>query len=259
MKKCAKSANDYKRTVSCLNCPMLAQVSWRDLNADSLKSLDTSKIVRTHKKGEFIFHQGDDGDGIWCVYSGFLLMSNVSKNGNERVVRIVTKGETIGARSFFSGEKHTLSAKAILETTTCYLRRGVVNELIDSHPAVALQFLHTISVKLRLAQEKTQQYVTMNVREKISFMVLQLTKQLGSGGRPENSSFHLPLTYKDMANLLGIAPESFSRTVKELSDDGVLEFNKRIVKIPSLSTLRREANINGHAGDLSPENWIVYN
>ncbi|MBO33963.1 MAG: hypothetical protein CMM74_13475 [Rhodospirillaceae bacterium] len=44
----------------------------------------------------------------------------------------------------------------------------------------------------------------------------------------------LPLRRSDIANIIGITPESLSRAIQKFSDDGIATFQDQMVTIPDL-------------------------
>ncbi len=51
---------------------------------------------RYHKKGEFLFRQGDPADAIYHIKEGSFILVYITENGEEVIVRIVGPGEIIG-------------------------------------------------------------------------------------------------------------------------------------------------------------------
>ncbi len=54
----------------------------------------------------------------------------------------------------------------------------------------------------------------------------------------------LPLSRQDMAAMIGIRPESMSRTIRSFEDDKVAIFSGRQVHVPSLEALFDELTLS---------------
>ena len=223
---------------SCFDCPVLGTGAWRELNTDGLAQLNRFKSKRTLKKGDFLFHQGDPSVGVWCIIGGHISVQTVDMHGKSILVRIANSGQTVGARSFFAFEPHSGSARALAKTEVCFIHRDLLNDLISKHPKVALRFLETVAVNLRVAHETILRGATMNLHDRLGYLLLQFHEQFGSASNDDRSTFDLPLTRRDMAQLLGTCPESLSRAIRKLQESGMVEFMHRSINIESLTELR---------------------
>ena len=65
----------------------------KSLKKDELISLSNCKTNYTVKKGEPIFTEGENLKGIICIKDGVCKMTKLSANGNEQIVKLISKGE----------------------------------------------------------------------------------------------------------------------------------------------------------------------
>ncbi|MDZ7828814.1 MAG: helix-turn-helix domain-containing protein [Halofilum sp. (in: g-proteobacteria)] len=88
-------------------------------------------------------------------------------------------------------------------------------------------------------------------RERIALFLCSLSKRLSAAGY-SGTDFNLSMSRDDMANYLGLALETVSRLLKKLSDDGVLEVERRRVRIldrKGLGTIAGQSFADGEGAE----------
>jgi len=225
---------------SCSNCGFLGMKEWEGLDEAGLQRLSSAKVSRSYKKGEYIYHQGDSIQGLWCLTRGMVSLNAMDANGKSVVVGLAPEGSTLGSRAFFAEEPHSTSAQAVSAVNACFIRREVVSELIENYPVLARSFLRQISKGLREAHETILRGATLSLRGRLAHLMLLFGDRYGVATAEGERSFMLPLSRRDIAALLGTCPESLSRTIRKLQDDQLVRFNARKVSIPSIAKLMGE-------------------
>jgi len=239
MDSCVNSHSGSEKSLNCSTCPVLGKGAWRELNDSGLKQLNKIKTQKVLKRGEHLFHQGDVSNGVWCLVSGQISVKTVDDQGRSILLRIGTEGETIGARSFFAKEKHSAGAQALTRSHCCFIRKEAINELLEDHPKIALRFLEIIASNLRVAHETVLRGATMNLRERLTYLLLEFGRQFGTETVQRSVAYTLPVSRRDLAELLGTCPESLSRAIRKLREDGVVQIKMNKVNIASMAELQK--------------------
>ena len=71
-------------------------------------------------------------------------------------------------------------------------------------------------------------------------------KHYGTVSRDGMVKLELPLSRRDLAAMVGARPESISRAIRRLEDDGIAEFSGRMVTIPEVGRLHEEIEHEHH-------------
>jgi CRP-like cAMP-binding protein len=82
-----------------------------------LKSVGQGKTVRTLKKNEIIYSQGDAGDHVFYVQKGRVKLNVVSEHGKEAVVGIVEAGQFFGEACLKGQSNRVATTSAMMDTT----------------------------------------------------------------------------------------------------------------------------------------------
>ena len=205
---------------------------------EELELVEQGKTCRQYLPGEVIFHEGDPCNGVHCIESGLVGIRKMNAGGNEILLRISHPGDTMGYRSFLASDDHNKSAEALEPSTLCFIGGGTVQSLLQMNPSLGLRFLRHAAKDLNEAEEKVLQSATLPVRARFAHLLLVLKDRYGRVGDNGELDLELPLSRQDMAAMIGIRPESMSRTIRSLEDAHIANFSGRRFHGPDLTALR---------------------
>lgn len=196
--------------------------------AKSAKTMDL-------KKGEMLFHAGDEDDTLYIVNRGKIRVYRLSDTGKEQLVRFLNPGDFTGEWALFHpGEVHENYAEAVVNTSVCLIKQTDLQKHMVEHPQIALKIISEMSERLRDSEKQTMQVAIEKVESRIiSFLADCVEKDAG-----ESPIITLPMPKKDLASYLGTTPESISRKFTELEKRGLIEqLPRRQIKINDLDEL----------------------
>jgi CRP-like cAMP-binding protein len=171
--------------------------------------------------GETIFFEGDTGQGIYCIESGLVGVRKFDAEGNFVLLFFANSGDTVSYRSLLAGEDHKSSAEILEPSTICFVDQKTVCESLSHNPALGLRFLRRASKDLGDADERILRNVTLSVRAQFIHLLLVFVDRHGTKSDDGFLNLNLPLSQQDLAAMIGTSPESMSRTIRKLEDDGI--------------------------------------
>lgn len=177
------------------------------------------RLLRT---GETLYESGDPGGGVWQVLDGFVALRAYTEAGERVMVRLVGRGGVFGYRSSVAGDAHMTSAQAICDSRVKHIPGALLERMIAREPRLGAALLRALAVSLREAGERIVLLATQNARAKLLTFCAELARAQGEPLRPEGFRVALPMTLQDFSELAGIRPETLSRTLRRLEDDGML-------------------------------------
>ncbi|WP_219823840.1 Crp/Fnr family transcriptional regulator, partial [Enterobacter cloacae complex sp. CH23B] len=124
------------------------------------------KTSVTIKKGELIFEEGDNVNGIYCVKDGICKLTKLSPNGKDHIVKLVKKGELLGQRSLISDEPVNLSAFALEDMEVCFIPKSEILGFFDSNNKFSMNVMKTICGDLKEADETMVNLAQKSVKER---------------------------------------------------------------------------------------------
>jgi CRP-like cAMP-binding protein len=224
---------------ACMICPTSQQAEWHALDRDGLRTLNESKTCANYKPGQIIFQQNSPCLGLFCILEGSVALRQTDAQGNTSIVRMIEAGQTMGHRSYFAGTAHSSSAEALGACRVCFIPRKVVDGLMES-PELGARFLQRLAGELGKAEEGQFRSTHQRIRTRLAYLILSLKGAHGEVDDEGNILIESPLSRQDMAAVIGARPESLSRAIRALQDDGVVVFNRRCIIIEDLDNLLDE-------------------
>ncbi len=121
---------------------------------------------------------------------------------------------------------------------------------IENHPGVLLGILAALSARLSKAEQRISRLVFADAYEKVAGLLtdaLDETKTSVDAG----VEIALPLSRKELASLVGVSRETFTRIMSGFQKAGVIRVKSRCVAIMNPARLKREATKSGYLHERS--------
>jgi CRP-like cAMP-binding protein len=225
---------NYKlMNIACSNCCPDKCFICKFCSNESLKILNESKCIVRHKKGQYIFHEGNIVQGIYIINSGKVKVINTGFKGKTQIIRFAKAGHLLGHRGL--GDKYYfISAVAIEDSTLCFIEKNTFTQLLKNDAQLTYHLMLFYAEELRIAETRMRNLAQMTVREKAVEALLLLKKTFGLPMKDGEILLDVLLNRGDIAELAGLSPEQITRCFSELRDEGVISMdNKRVTILQS--------------------------
>lgn len=200
-----------------------------------LTELITHKKIRNIKKGQVIYYDGDNSQGIYLVLSGSVKIVKLSKDGRELLTAIHHPDEYFGIYDTLIGQSHSETAEALENSSICLLNKDQVNEIINKYPAIAMQFIHLLAETLKEKDEQLVQLAYHSVRKRLAETLLRI------------NDIHLQsnvfkISRDDLAGMAGMATETVSRTLSDFKEEKLIEKKGSEIHLLNVEKLKNLKN-----------------
>ena len=233
--------------MDCFVCQSRARSEWSALTDGELRLLNAAKICRLYESGEIIFHEGEPCRGVYCVESGLVGIRKTDGNGNSILLgRMGYPGDMLGYRPFLADEPHRGTGETLEPSVICFIQAATVRQLLDSNPALGLQFLQRASRAMGEAEEEYFESLSLSARARLAHLLMVLNDRHGKPDGERGFVLELPFSRRDLAALVGTRPESVSRLIREMAKDGVVRFSRRRVHVADTDRLLAEFAVDDH-------------
>jgi len=124
---------------------------FRDLDGEQLSEVAKISHVHTLKWGEFVFHEGDEGDCLYLIVEGAVRISRNVPGTGEEAITVLKKGACFGEMALL--DPSTRSTDAIVDSRCDLLTIGRedFDALLDANRELAYKVLRAI---IRLLSER---------------------------------------------------------------------------------------------------------
>ena len=180
--------------------------------------------LKTYKKGEYVFRQGEHITDITVLVEGSLHIQNDDYWGNHSILGEITSGEMFGEAYAYDSGAILNDVLALEDSTVIFFD---VKRILTScsnacrfHSIVVQNLFFAISEKNRKLVQKIGHMSKRTTREKlISYLSEQAKKQ-------NSANFTIPFNRQQLADFLSVDRSAMSNELCKMRDEGLLEFEK---------------------------------
>lgn len=227
--------------VSCQSCSLSELCLPKGLSKEDMQKLEA--ILDHHDrldKDGHLYRTGDRMSGLFAVRSGSFKTFMTTSDGSEQITGFHLPGELLGLDGFSEGD-YACDAVALESSTVCELSLEQFDALCSEVHGLRKQILSLMGKEINQEHMLLMALGQMKGEERLASFLLSLSQRFQTRGFSPNE-FNLSMPRHDLANYLGLAVETLSRMFSKLDEDGILQVNRRNVKILDMFKLRQLAH-----------------
>ena len=223
----------------CEQCIVREMNSLKALTPADLIKMSQCKTSHTIKKGELIFEEGENVNGVYCIKDGVCKMTKLSQNGKSQIVKLVKRGEFLGQRSMLSDEPANLSAVALDDMQVCFIPKNDLLGFFNQNNNFSMNIVKDLCGDLKSADDLMVDMAQKTVRERLAHVLLYIEDTFGTN---VDNSLKLQLSREEIAGMIGTATESCIRLLSDLRKENVIALSGKKITILDRDNLVRAAN-----------------
>lgn len=201
-----------------------------DLNPPELERLALGCQLRRYTRGETIFRVGAPCEEFHVTVTGQVKLYAVSPGGQEKVIELVGPGGSFAEALMFTGQPYIINAQSLSDTLLLSVKKHAVVSEIERDARFAMRMLAGISRRLHGLVHDVQAYALHSGMQRvIGYLLRDVSTDDNVGG--EAITVTLPVSKSVIASRLSLTPEYFSRVLHELEAAGLIEIDKRDIRI----------------------------
>lgn len=224
---------------NCEQCIVRQFSSLKALKKDELIKLSDCKTAYSVKKGETIFDEGENVNGIYCIKDGVCKLTKLSANGKEQIVKLIQKGELLGQRAMISDESANLSAVAIEDMEVCFIPKSEVMVFFETNNDFSMNVMKNICSNLKESDEILVNMAQKNMKSRLAHVLIYLHDDFGVN--PDNS-LRIQLSREEYASMIGTATESCIRILSEFNKKELIKLDGKKISILDYNQLTKIAD-----------------
>ena len=126
------------------------QVLLQDLDKASLGKV--AKITRqvSIKKGEALFKEKEQTQGLWLIHSGKVEISRVTADGWRQTLVVLPAGHFFGELSILEKRKHVASATALEDTELFLIPKDEFEKMMEDDCGLALHIIKKLAIVMSM-------------------------------------------------------------------------------------------------------------
>lgn len=187
------------------------------LSEESQRRIFECSVLKNFEKNRLLVQQGDTPEFVYLVLSGSIKTFRINDEGEEATIRMLEPGDTCMEAVMFMGGPSPINVQTITDSETLLIPERIIKRLVFEDTQFSVNLLRIVT---RHYKNAMHQIDAMNIKsplQRIGYYFL--LKHIEQGN--ENLEFKLAFKKQMVANYLGMTPETFSRSLKQMREMGI--------------------------------------
>lgn len=212
---------------------------FRNLTPTDLARLSAIARMRHITEQQYLCMQNTAHDRVFNLIAGAAAVERLSTSGRRQILAFVFPGDFVGLSNSVLFE---YALRSLTPATYTEFPRSALFGLSEELPGLKSNIRELQSLVLALTFDQLYLLGQKKAHEKICSFLLQLLERM-PGASPER--IELPMTRSDIADYLGLTPETIIRTLARLRVAGTLSMpSPQSVCIQDLDEVRSLGNVH---------------
>ncbi|KXI29423.1 Crp/Fnr family transcriptional regulator [Paraglaciecola hydrolytica] len=208
--------------------PTLQQSQWfSSLPIELQQTIVTTGTTKQLKQGHYLHRKGDKVDGLYCLISGKLRVSNLTLAGQELILTWLQVGNWFGEISMFDGLPRTHDAIAEQDCILLKLSNQDFEQLLAKQPNLYPHFMRLLCQRVRTTFKLIDEMASLSLKGQLCRRLLLLAEGLElwpTGSIISDAGlFKLTISQESLALMLHSSRQTVNKILKELQAEGLLK------------------------------------
>lgn len=188
-----------------------------------IDSLLQFSSIQRYPRGTVLFEEGEQPDKLHVVLSGAVEIFSTSR-GREWGVFLMNPGDVFMPAAVLFCEPYMNSARTIVSSRLLLLDAERVRRQVNQSPELALRFTRAIAGQFRMTIRQVLELKCRSAAQRLGAFLLKLADRA-----PDGTAAELPMPKRNLAARTGMTPETLSRTLQILADNGLVVRGRQIL------------------------------
>lgn len=190
-----------------------------------------SSVVSKEKK-EIFFLEDEEGSHIYFLLSGVVKLSKTNDEGKEAVIHFVKSGELFAEILLYLKNRYPVTATALEDCEALAIDSKKLFDQIQRQPEFSMKLIGVLAGRIKYFVNMIENLTLADTRKRF-------LSYLNNIAEKQNSKIvKLPVNKGELALLLGSTPETFSRLLKKLTEEEVIEVRGKEITLIDLGELQ---------------------
>ena len=188
-------------------------------------------------KGDILFHKGDPCNGFHLLVYGQIKLAFTSSQGSEKVVEIISQGQSFGEAVMFMEKPYIVFAQTLSDSLLLHISKAAVFDELQRDHNLCRKMLAGMAMRLHQLMNDVESYSLHSGKQRIiGYLLRELPEDSLNAA---NVAITLPTNKGIIASRLNLTQEHFSRILHELTDLKLIVVEGRKIHIPNVARLRQ--------------------
>ncbi len=213
------------------NITQLAQLSaFQPLGEKVLRAMLDASRAYFLKSGEVLLYQGDPVQSFYAVQSGGVRLVDYSADGQCVALKIYGPGDVFGLLAISGSYPNPTQIEAIHDAHLIGVDGQDARRLMLEYPELSLKIIDLLVAHVHEGHDRIRHMAAKRVDRRLAQSLMQLCVKFG---KLENGviDIDIPLTQRDLAELISATVETVNRTLTLWEKQGILLCSHKRVRV----------------------------
>lgn len=207
----------------------------------ALAAVSTSTVSVSPRRD--VVREGDRPHVVRLVLSGWACRYKTTPDGHRQIVGLFIPGDFCDLNVYVLRHMdHSIGALTTIKVAE--ITPEQIEQLMDDHPRVARALWWHELVNASIQREWLLNVGARGAYERLAHLFVEMFFRMRAVGLAEQDSCEFPLTQDDLGDVTGLTAVHINRTLQELRREGLVELERRRLRIPDLDALMQAAQFN---------------
>jgi len=201
-------------------------------------------IRRRFRRGQALFHEGEPGESLHFLTSGFVVVQVTTPFGEIATINVMGAPDTVGELALLDRYgRRSASVVAITPVETLALDRGAFERLRTEHPVVERMLVTILSVHVRRLSDRLTEALYVPAETRVFLRLADLFRVFGGGG----TGTAIPVTQSDLAAMAGTTRPTVNRALQTAQSAGAILLGRGHIEVVEPNVLEQLAASPTHS------------
>jgi CRP/FNR family transcriptional regulator len=209
-----------------------------ELTDEEYREIEWMTGFKACRKHEIVYMPEEEHRKVYFIKKGMVKIGLYNENGQELILDLLKPNDWFGEVTLGAASHSGEFAMAMSDDTLlCNFNTKNLEELLQRKPQIAIRYTKKIGSQQLSMSRRLSSILFKDARQRLlDFFREQAIEQ--APNKLYAIQYRNYLTHQDIASLNGLARQTVTTLLGQFKSEGILAFDRKMVKIPDLNQLK---------------------
>jgi len=214
--------------VKKVKCDLATCSMCKSCKSEWLKAIDVNRKLIHYNKGESIFHEGENVNGMYFIFSGLVKVHKKWSDNKELILRFAKDGAIVGHRGLGGDTIYPVSATALAASDICFVDLDFFMATLKVNPDYLFDLMMFFAAELKDSEKRMRNIAHMNTKGRIGQSLITLQDKFGTDA---DGFINIEISRQDLASYTGTTYETLFKIMNELAEENAIHIDSKRTKL----------------------------
>lgn len=181
-----------------------------------------SRVPHVYPVATELFQQGTLAQEVYFIDRGAIKLVHVNDNGKEVIIGLRSSGWLLGAPEVILNEPHPATAVTLTRCNLYRISSETFRLLAKTNASLSAYLQQVYSREVYEQMMRIAERECCSARQRLEHLLRRLIPELDQRDPEKEIWIQVPLKHSEIARLISVTPEHFSRLLKQMEQDGII-------------------------------------